>query len=336
MAVIIPCAGRSSRYPNTRPKYLLTLPNHECFFERVCNSYPDEEVHIIILREHEELYSAQTAIHKSTNAVVHMLDGPTSGPAETVYKIAKNLDTNIFIRDCDSFFTGQTPFQNSVCVVNLSENPNIRRLPEKSFAVLNEQDILVDIVEKYVCSNNICVGGYAFSSSKEFCEAFESIQSEKEVFISHLIKKMISDGVIFSAQEVFEYVDLGTYEEYLEYGKKHSTYFCDLDGTLFYNQSRLFKNDHFQTPRFIESALSFLLSKQKEGATLIFTTARPKEVSEITEEALKKGGFTNFIVLYDLPHSPRVLINDISSTNPFPSATAINVPRDSEAFWKIL
>ena len=182
MAVIIPCAGRSSRYPNTRPKYLLTLPNHECFFERVYNSYPDDEVHIIILKEHEELYSAQTAIHKSTNAVVHMLEKPTSGPAETVYEIAKNLDTNIFIRDCDSFFNSETPTENTVCTVNLSENPDIRRIPEKSFAIVNEQDILVDIVEKQVCSNNICVGGYSFVSSKEYCETFESIESEKEIF----------------------------------------------------------------------------------------------------------------------------------------------------------
>ena len=35
--LIIPCAGRSSRYPNLRPKWLLTHPDGELMLEKVIN-----------------------------------------------------------------------------------------------------------------------------------------------------------------------------------------------------------------------------------------------------------------------------------------------------------
>ena len=43
MAVIIPCAGRSSRYPGTRPKYLLTMYDGELMFEKAAKPYLTSE-----------------------------------------------------------------------------------------------------------------------------------------------------------------------------------------------------------------------------------------------------------------------------------------------------
>ncbi len=36
--LIIPCAGQSSRYPNLRPKWMLTHPDGELMIEKVINS----------------------------------------------------------------------------------------------------------------------------------------------------------------------------------------------------------------------------------------------------------------------------------------------------------
>ena len=340
MAVIIPCAGRSSRYPGTRPKYLLTVADGDCLFEKAANLYVDEtDVHFVILKEHAEKYDAEIAISKACgwrdNVFIHILDNPTTGPAETSYHVAKKLGNEpILIQDCDSFFTCALSDENYVCTVNLRENLDVANVAAKSFAVTNEQGVLTNIVEKSVVSNNICVGGYGFKTAAMFCESFERLTElvKGEIFVSHIIKELLSTNV-FVAKDVQNYVDLGTYKEFVEYNKQRQTIFCDIDGTVFYNQSKLFSNDYSNIPRPIPNAVNYLLEKQRAGATIIFTTSRPERHGDITEKGLRDCGFENVRVLYDIPHAPRVLINDTSKTNPYPSASAINIPRDDNDYW---
>jgi len=339
MAVIIPCAGRSSRYPGTRPKYLLTMHNGDLMFEQAARPYVQtEDVHFIILKEHDEQYNVQSIIKKVykdlPNVFVHVLDKETSGPAETVYMVTQNLpDTNIFIKDCDSFFNAELRIDNHVCVADLRDNLNITKVAAKSFAVVNDQDMITNIIEKSVSSNYICVGGYGFRSSTEYNTAFDKLKDQKnEVFVSHVIKEIINNEP-FEIHRVDNYIDVGTYEEFVEYNQQKTTIFCDLDGTVFYNQSKWFDNNYANQPVEIPNAVKYLLKKQKEGCTIVFITSRPKQNEEITVSALDNLGFTNFRILFDLPHSPRMVINDHSITNPYPTALALNVPRDSNDFW---
>ena len=341
MAVIIPCAGQSSRYPGTRPKFLLTVADGDCLFEKAAKPYIEQtDVHIAILKEHAQQYDAELAIKKAfarrDNVHVHVLDEPTSGPAETVYKIAAKLDEEpIFIQDCDSFFTAPLKKDNHVCIVDLRTNRYVTNVAAKSFAIVNDQGILTSIVEKSVVSNYVCVGGYGFNSAKEYCAAYDHLQSGitgGEIFVSHIIKEMLSNN-IFTVNNVTEYTDLGTYIEFIEYNKKRPAIFCDLDGTVFFNQSKLFSNDYTNYPVLIPNAVKYLLKKQDEGASFIFTTSRPGKYKSQTESVLDECGFKDYRILYDIPHAPRILINDTSKTNPYPSAIAINVPRDDNEYW---
>jgi len=339
MAVIIPCAGQSSRYPGTRPKYLLTVADGDCLFEKAAKPYvKNTTVHFVILKEHAEQYDAKQAILKAylnnPRVRIHVLDEPTSGPAETVYKVAKELGNEpIFIQDCDSFFEAPLKRDNHVCVVDLRTNRHVTNVAAKSFAVLNDQDILTNIVEKSVVSNYVCVGGYGFRSAEEYCKAYDELSgSGEEIFVSHIIKQMLSNHV-FTVNNVGNYVDLGTYKEFVDYNKQRPTIFCDIDGTVFYNQSKLFSNHYGNVPRPIPNAVAHLLKKQEEGASFVFTTSRPRKYMEITEQALDECGFKDYRILYDIPHAPRILINDTSKTNPYPSAIAINVPRDDNEYW---
>ena len=343
MAVIIPCAGQSSRFPGTRPKFLLTLYNGDTMFERAAKQYLklDEDVHFIILREHVEKYDAELAIQLAfpdcKRVHIHILEEPTSGPAETVYTVAKQLgDENIFIQDCDSYFDSKLNYGNQVCVADLANFKEVNNTAAKSYAILNDQGMVANIVEKSVVSNYICVGGYGFESASEFCKAFENLnKSSGEIFISHIIKSML-EYAAFDAHEVTEYVDVGTYEEFVKYNQSRPTIFCDLDGTVFVNQSKLFSNNYSNEPRPIRNAVEWLLKKQRNGSKIIFTTSRPYKYKEITEEALDSFGFEDITVLYDIPHAPRMIINDNSRTNPHPTAIAINVPRDDEKYWKTI
>src|SRR6056300_843955 len=181
MAVIIPCAGRSSRFQNTRPKYLLTMHTGQLMIESAVEPYLDQDIHIVILKEHNEKYKVSDVIKKlydeNNNIHLHILDEETTGPAETVYSVSKNLPDNepLFIKDCDSFFTGEFRKDNHICVVDLRKNLDITKVAAKSFAVTNNQMMITNVVEKSVVSNYICVGGYGFSNAKEYNDAFKNI-----------------------------------------------------------------------------------------------------------------------------------------------------------------
>ncbi len=342
MAVIVPCAGKSSRFPGMRPKYLLTMYDNQLMVEKAIAPYLfTEDIHIIILREHARKYDAEIALNKiyqdHLNVHIHILEEETSGPAETVYQIAKRISPNapLFVKDCDSFFDSPVNYSNHVCVADLRSNLNVTNVAGKSFAVVNDQKMLVNIVEKTVVSNYICVGGYGFASASEFVMSFERLcnsSDTSEIFLSHVIKNIL-DNTSFEIEEVKDYVDVGTLKEYIEYNQSRPTIFCDLDGTVFYNQSRYFSNDYTAYPKPIQGAVDYLLDKEEKGSKIIFTTARPDSARDVTLEALHRCGFKDISILFNMPHAPRMIINDNSKTSPYPTAIALNVPRDDNDFW---
>lgn len=341
MRVIIPCAGKSSRFPNTRPKYLLTMPDGELMLQHAARNWIGKyDVTFVVNREHCEQYGSDRAIRRIYGDAVNIkiLQEFTDGPAQTVYETIQDWDdTEFYVQDCDSHFDVDITDANSVVYVDLNAYPKITNVAAKSFVKLHE-DVLTTIVEKHVVSDKICVGGYKFGSSdayiKEYIGMKESFNGE--LFISHVIKSLINNGKIFTGKRATNYLDCGTYESFIDNQKRHKTIFCDLDGVVFYNQSHYFDNHYGVEPTEKPMAISYLLKQCENGATIVFTTSRPEEHREITTTALNAAGFSNYRILFDLPHAPRVLINDVSTTNPWPSASSINVPRDDEDFWKVI
>ena len=344
MRVIVPCAGRSSRFPNTRPKYLLTMPDGELMLQHVVRNWiEDYPVTVVINREHDEQYNASAAIKRiwGDRVHVHILDDFTNGPAETIYETIRDWDdTPFFVQDCDSLFNVKLPHnRNCVTYIDLNDYPTLTNIAAKSFVALHET-LITNIVEKRLISDNVCVGGYGFHSSYGYRHHYELLVerqgTQHEIFISHVIKLMLQQGGIFTGTKATDYLDCGTYESFLTNQKHHKTIFCDLDGVIFYNQSEYFDNNYTIPPTLKPNAVNFLLDQQAKGATIVFTTSRKHKYAAITETALNTAGFQDYRILYDLPHAPRMLINDVSATNPWPSATAINSPRDDDDYWKAI
>jgi hypothetical protein len=347
MRIIIPCAGRSSRFPTARPKYLLTMPDGKPMFMHAAAPYYGKyPVTFVLIKEHCALYAADTAIRNAYGSTVDIviLDEFTGGPAETIYLTVKDwTDTPFMSVDCDCFYDVTIPaVQNFITSIDISNYPTLSNIAAKSF-IIEENGIIRNIIEKRVVSGNICVGGYGFESSNKYAASYESIRSTPngapagELFISHIVKHLIDiNKDIFMNVEVDAYVDCGTYADFIDHAKKHMTIFCDIDGVVFKNQSEYFANNYNTPVETISDAVAYLLDKQQAGATIIFTTARLERFKTVTESNLTACGFTNYRVIYDLPHSPRLLINDVSTTNPWPSANAINVPRDDNNFWKAI
>jgi len=72
------------------------------------------------------------------------------------------------------------------------------------------------------------------------------------------------------------------------------------------------------------------LKEQSRGCKLVFVTARKKKYEEYTNHILIEMGFVNYVLVMEANHSRRVLINDYANSNPFPSAVALNLKRDSD------
>ena len=334
MEIIIPAAGLSTRFPNMRPKYSLTDHTLHMMIERsIGNLVNDHHITIGLLKENEEKYSIVEHLNKvyGDKVSVVILPNRTGGPADTVYQILKtaniNTDTEILIKDCDSFFDHEYQDGNYVCVSSIKDHEVIKRVGAKSFIISNNQGIITSIVEKQIVSDKFCVGGYKFESAGLFVTTYEKLVNAHvdEIFVSHVIEECINNKYVFTENKITNYVDVGTAEDWFEYNDK-SLLFCDIDGTIVKAQSKIEMLTSDPIP--LEDNIKRLKELAQAGSTIIFTTARPKEHDALTIAMLTKLGFTNIQLISGLPNTKRVLINDYNDANPYPRAVAINIKRD--------
>jgi hypothetical protein len=335
MEIIVPAAGLSTRFPGMKPKYLLYDYKGDMMLMNALRSYRERgyRIHIGILKEHQDKYNVIGQIQHEwmDNIKYVIIDKPTRGPADTVYQIIKasGLHTDeIFVKDCDSYFDHDFTEGNYVCVSNVSQHEVLKKLSSKSFTIANNNGIITDIVEKEVVSNTFCVGGYKFQSAMTYKTAFESLSTEREVFVSDVIGRCISWQTIFTEKHVTNYVDVGTSKDWFEHNDK-PVIFCDIDGTIIKAQSRLDLEAHKPYETLVNN-VNRLLELQSQGAQFIFVTARETQYRAETREMLYELGFKSFTLLEGLQNSRRILINDYNNANPYPRAEAINIKRDSD------
>ncbi len=138
------------------------------------------------------------------------------------------------------------------------------------------------------------------------------------------------DGKIFKSLEAENYQDYGTYQDYKKFMTKTKSLFCDFDGTLVKNSSKFdnppWKYEPIQDN--LELISKFL--KSSPYSKLIITTSRPKSEIKNIQDFLKSYKISCHAIITDLPHSSRLLINDFAKSNPYPSAEAINIKRNSK------
>lgn len=351
VTIIVPAAGKSTRFPNNKPKYLLYDYKGTLMIKNAVRSWMDPlqyNIVIGILAEHDKKYDAAKHIQKAIPfANIVVLDEETLGPADTVYQTIKKLEDElptgrIFIKDCDSFFDCEVG-GNYIAVSSVQENPNTKysTLIQKSFVTTNENGVILSIVEKEVVSPTFCVGGYGFYDYKVFMSAFEEIHKKtaggSEIFVSDVVEGMMDKkiGSPFVTVPVTNYVDVGTEDQWNEYNDK-PVIFCDIDGTVMKAQSRFGDYSYSSDPIPLIENIEALMRYEDQGAQIIFVTARPLEYIQETLIALRKLGFEDPQLLCGLNNARRILINDYNSANPYPRAEAINIPRDSDTLKEFL
>lgn len=343
--LILPVAGESSRYPNMRPKWLLTMPDGLLMIEKSvskinCNKF--DKVFVIANKKHLDNFVNRklllTSLKKNISKKLELIEltKKTSCSAETVVNFLKKkkLNGSILIKDCDSSFSinenhiSKKNLENSVYAVDIN-NIDLIDAKNKSYIEVDKLNVITNIVEKKIISNLFCCGAYAFRSNHEFMDnAKELLKFSKNVYISHVILKMILNRVFFKHYQASEYIDWGTVREFKNWQRKHFTIFCDFDGCLVENGSK-FALKGWKTTAIKQNIKSLKNLSKNNNICLIITTSRPHSELSYVKKLLKENNIKYRNIIMNLPHGRRILVNDFSNTNPYPSAIAINIERDS-------
>ena len=344
--LIIPTAGLSTRYSLGRPKFLLQHPGGGTMLEQsivgLGNLIGDgiTSIFIVSLAEYfQELSEAklQKRIQEyfGIPTTFLLLEERTNSMVDTICKALETMvsDDEIVIKDCDNFVSLDKEFfsspSNAIAYADLKIMTEIQA-SNKSFLKINDLGCLDHIVEKRIISEYINVGCVKFSKASDFLAAAKSLNANSEVYVSDVIRVLLNNHAMFRTFEAKQYIDWGTQNEWLNYCAEFATFFVDLDGVLVVNENSIGKDSDWDNLRPIQKNIDSLLKMQKTGrCKIVVTSSRTEEHRTKIEESLSSWGFTNLQIILGLPHAKRILINDFAPTNPYPSALAINLERNS-------
>lgn len=342
--LIIPCAGKSSRFPNMKPKWMLTHPDGKLMIEKSLEGLDldaFDRIIITIVKPHDDKYEAKLILEQvfadNPKIEICVLDDFTSSASETIYLTLTKMNVQgaFVIKDSDNCvrFELPRPLQNAIVGYDLSIHRDISNIPGKSFLIVNEQNIIEDIIEKQIVSKFICLGVYIFESVDDFLQAYRELLEKKvsgEMFISHVISYMLTkNDVIFTAIMADGYEDWGTLTEWKETQKRHRTYFIDVDGVILKNSGKYGKINWSNNKVMLEDNVQSIVELQNNGAQIVITTSRTEEYRPALVEMLSKAGIKPYAILMGMNHAARIVINDFAPTNPYPSAMCITLPRNS-------
>lgn len=346
MHLILPVSGQSTRYPDLRPKWMLNHPNGNLM---LAESFRDwdlgnvESIMVICLRQHEDEYDITGMMQKQfaklglQNLLQIVVIEQSNNQPHSVYQgiQAKGLTGPIFIKDSDNYFSHIPTPGNTVCYAPLEDN--IRgNAANKSYIQMNETGAILNIVEKRIISNTFCCGGYGFADASEFSSTFEKLIDTPDLYISHIIYQMILDNDSFYGSEVSNYTDWGTLDDWNAYRSLFQTLLVDIDGVLVQSSAEYYKPFWGETDA-IEENVSIINQIYDSGlGEIILLTSRSEEVAEVTRQQLERINIRYHRILFGLLHAKRIIVNDFSKSNPYPSCEAINISRDSNQLADVL
>ena len=250
--LIVLCAGSSKI--DGKPICIAIHPDGKYLFEKCIsgiNLSDSDRVIVSVLEEDNLKFEIEEKVRSSSifNGKIEICSIPfkTKAPAETVYFTVKAMKVfgELIIKDVDNFFTVEnTNYENFAAGLDIF-NYDIRRLGTKSFITVNEQNYILDIIEKRVKSGIICTGFYGFKNAQDFLKVYEILNDEmygiKKIYVSHIVAYMIG-----RFGEIFKYVQVDNFESYdtpedwndilnkfKASSKKEKLALFDFDGTLF-------------------------------------------------------------------------------------------------------
>jgi uncharacterized protein YjhX (UPF0386 family) len=348
MNLIIPAAGKSTRFPGMKPKWMLTHPNGNIMLTeaiRRFNTAKFKKIFLVILKDHVKKYNCLGGIVKAFDNIgiankleIIVLDKETKNQPETVALAIKKekISGPIFIKDSDNQFECDINPMNGVVVFDLNKMSHVNRPANKSYVMLDDNGIINNIVEKQIISSSFCAGGYLFNSSDDFLNIFKELKDNEGLYISHIIYKMILNGSIFRPISASSYEDWGTLQDWNAYKNCFSTIFIDLDGTLLENAGEYFGLKWGEASAIKENVAIINELYESGRVKIIITTSRKGSYRRATIKQLKREGIKYHDVIFDLFHGKRIVVNDYANSNPYKSCDAINIKRNSNELREMI
>lgn len=346
--LIIPCAGRSSRFPNMRPKWMLLYPDGNMMVKKAIEGVElniFDRIIITILQEHIDKFNAKEILNNifdfenSNRYELCVLEEPTSCQAETVYEtlVRCNVEGQFSVKDSDNYIKVDSRNQGEyIASLNINSfHKEIGRLGGKSFLVVNEQGIITDIIEKRIVSENICVGMYGFEDAKKFEDAYNHMRevSDKryEIYLSHIIAYLIgTKKSVYRNIEVADYEDWGTIKDWNIVLNEKKTVILNIDGILFEKNEKFFSNvDWNESLIPIKENIDKVKEIVKEGAQLILLTSMPETYKDMVVKSLSDIGIEYYQIIFGCYISHEILIKKAEKTIPYPGGEVVNVSANS-------
>src|SRR5215813_3825255 len=340
--LLVPAAGRSSRYPDLRPKWVLTHPTGKLMIDMVLEAMDyrqfDRTV-ITVLKKHCEPHNVDVILRQifDNSIEVLVLENETSSAAETVFQsiTQAEIEGDVIIKDTDCIVRSAIPARTNFIVgLSINENSPVDRIQSKSFIVKDDNDVILDIVEKEVVSDVICVGVYA-TDARQFASAYAEIcrsdifQRAGELYVSHVMSYlMLQKKVLFHYIEADDFVDWGTLEDWQKEAGKHRTYLLDIDGVILKNCGKYGDRNWANTFEPIAENVRVVKRLSDEGHEIIFMTSRTEEFLERFRQFLAEQGIRCKTIVSGCLHGKRIIVNDFAASNPYPSCEAVTIRRN--------
>ena len=253
--LIIPCAGKSTRFPNLPPKWTLLNDHDTSMLDMAMMPYRmqpyAQQVDEIIVTVTKQQFVKNKLFEFLINHVKQplslcVLENETFCAAETVYQTIQDykIKGDIIIKDSDCFadYRVEPNCSNYIVGLNIESNNEVRRLASKSFIHKDSNNIITDIIEKKIVSSNICVGTYACNST-DFCDNYLQLKNspvfhKDEIYVSYVFSNMIlTNSSVFLYVESSNFIDFGTLEDWEQNKNKLAVF----DGAT--NNIRISRND---------------------------------------------------------------------------------------------
>lgn len=327
--LVLTAAGRSTRYPDTRPKWSLTHPSGDIMAVEAIKKTTGYH-RLIVAMNTDDLgkYGVDNVRQEFELGLDRRTEiinvGNTKTQTETLHRalMLGEVSDSFTVRECDNAFTYCCQNENLVSTVDLQEYQFPVIAKNKSYVECSAFGRINALREKRVASQYFCCGAYSMRVSDW------DYMYGKQSFISEVIHDLVKNGTHFEARRVLDYVDWGTQEDWDRYCAEFVTLFVDIDGVLVESSHRSFHPRWCET-NVIQENVDALNSLK--NAYVILTTSRPEGHRLHTEIQLNGVRYDRLIM--GLPVCRRVLINDRTRHD---TASAINLIRNSKDLEKLL
>ena len=339
--LIVPAAGKSTRFPGTRPKWLLTHPDGRIMGAAALDHLPRAKDVIVVTSKAIANEYGEEAIRRA------FLDGMENTPVRklrimaikqtphqpaTVAIAAATLSPkrSIMVKDTDNTFSveGLEGGSNGIACVRTTDQPLLNARNKCYVEASSDSDVL-RCAERQPISDTFACGLYSFARAGEFLAALKGLWSTPALYPSSVVNALLSAKKPFQAWKATGYEDWGTLPDWLRFKSTWRTLFVDVDGVILKNGGQYFAPLWGDCVPILENVAALRRLHATGRVQIVLTTARPLAEGPKLRTLLEAHGVPFQGIITGMHHAQRVLVNDFAATNPYPTAAAINLVRNA-------